>query len=730
MKSSKFKIRNPKSQRGAAAVLAMMFLVIFGSLAAAMAIVSQGNLATADSHLKVNRSLAAAETGMRVIGHELGKLALGDPNDAERYPGIRITEGEISPQLASQLWSQSDRIADRLVDAFPEAATIAADPEDGVAVVHIGPLGIAPNDHMTFTATVRPRPDDARYLRVRVVASDGPEHARIHRSISQDFRIDKRIPYAVLSRSRVMVGRNVMIEGPIGSRFTETHLEHGHPVHIVSDFHGLTPEFDELLEAFYGDLASNDHDGDNRLSLASELEMESISDPTEWDVTGDHHISEWDLFLKHFGNEVDGEYRVRKQDLVNAGVNEAIANELFDMIYTFRDPDRSFDSQSYLGPDDRYAKIQGEVYLDATREQWESGAAYGDYRDFLQGPIRPGHNKDALTFDAQNTNEIYEFDSSNFDVSWFRDQVSYAGSDVASQAYSQVSNHDPDNPNSPQPIRYVTEEVAFGSQHPYDFFERPVYENMTFENVKIPRGTNALFINCTFIGVTFVDSNTDNDDPNYNYAGMQEVDGTPRYPGLTATVDGQSIEDTKQHGNNLRFESSTFEGAVITETPDQFTHTRNKISFTGNTRFDIDNSVHLSESERALFRRSTILAPHYSVEMGTFTSPDDPNQYVELSGAIVGGIVDLRGNIRINGMIITTFDPQSGQHPVIGDTSPQFNTTLGYFGPDAGDLEGGFPTTGMGRIQVRYDPSIALPDGIYSPIQITPVVATYTEGGK
>ncbi len=34
--------------RGAAAVLAMMFLMIFGSLAAAMAIVSQGNLSTAD----------------------------------------------------------------------------------------------------------------------------------------------------------------------------------------------------------------------------------------------------------------------------------------------------------------------------------------------------------------------------------------------------------------------------------------------------------------------------------------------------------------------------------------------------------------------------------------------------------------------------------------------------------------------------------------------------------
>ena len=49
----------------------MMFLVIFGSLAAAMAIVAQGNLATADSHLKINRSLATAETGMNFVIYRL-----------------------------------------------------------------------------------------------------------------------------------------------------------------------------------------------------------------------------------------------------------------------------------------------------------------------------------------------------------------------------------------------------------------------------------------------------------------------------------------------------------------------------------------------------------------------------------------------------------------------------------------------------------------------------------
>ena len=65
-------------ERGAAAVLAMMFLVIFSSLAAAMAIVSQGNLTTADSSLKINRSLAAAETGMQFMVYRLNQVTQGD----------------------------------------------------------------------------------------------------------------------------------------------------------------------------------------------------------------------------------------------------------------------------------------------------------------------------------------------------------------------------------------------------------------------------------------------------------------------------------------------------------------------------------------------------------------------------------------------------------------------------------------------------------------------------
>ncbi|MFZ9914002.1 MAG: hypothetical protein ACO3IB_01500, partial [Phycisphaerales bacterium] len=56
-----------------ASVLAMMFLVIFASLAAAMAVVAQGNLRTADSALKVSRAQSAAESGLVFAARRLEK---------------------------------------------------------------------------------------------------------------------------------------------------------------------------------------------------------------------------------------------------------------------------------------------------------------------------------------------------------------------------------------------------------------------------------------------------------------------------------------------------------------------------------------------------------------------------------------------------------------------------------------------------------------------------------
>ncbi|MFW6033243.1 MAG: hypothetical protein ACOCTI_07710, partial [Phycisphaeraceae bacterium] len=171
-----------------------------------------------------------------------------------------------------------------------------------------------------------------------------------------------------------------------------------------------------------------------------------------------------------------------------------------------------------------------------------------------------------------------------------------------------------------------------------------------------------------------------------------------------------------------------FEGSVVTDVPEQFTQVRNKLAFTGKIKFKIDDSVELTGDEKRLFKRSTILAPHYSVEMGTFISPYDTRERVDLSGTIVAGVLDMRGQVQVKGTVLTTFEPESDTGPVIGDTSPQFNTTLGYFDADSGDLEAEIPDSGVGVIHVEYDPTLPLPDGVLGPIQIKPVMSTYYEG--
>ena len=215
-----------------------------------------------------------------------------------------------------------------------------------------------------------------------------------------------------------------------------------------------------------------------------------------------------------------------------------------------------------------------------------------------------------------------------------------------------------------------------------------------------------------------------NADTDYNYAGIVESDGTPKYPSISAVVSGNPELDTKPFSNNVRFHDCTFEGAVVSDAPPAFTHIRNKIAFTGKTQFDVSSSP-----DPDPFSRSTILTPHYSIEMGSFFDAASTNEVVNLSGTIVAGVLDLRGQIELNGTILTTFEPMSNQAPVVGNTSPQFNTTLGYFPSSSGDLEAELPATGVGVIHIRYDPTLALPDGILGPVDLTPLTASYFEGG-
>ncbi|QDU34945.1 hypothetical protein KS4_30220 [Poriferisphaera corsica] len=750
-------------QRGAAIVLAMMFLVIFGSLSAAMAILSQGNLATADSHLKINRSLAAAETGVNFMLYRIKHAA----------ETVRTSDGLINESNAPSLWL---KIRDQLISDITDDFHYTSDswynaPPDGEGTssptsVFFDEIATAPGSP-TFQASLQQHPIsgesysssyyqrppyrdmdipvsatnplDSTWIRLTVKAHDGPAGPnRVTRTIKMDLKLGKKIRYAILSRSRVMVGRNVMIDGPVGSNFNETNLEHGHPIQMLSDFRGLSSGLDAKLDALVGSLIGNsqyhDTDGDNRININNPTELGTLH--KNLDVNNDGFIDEFDLFLDHYGS-IDTDTNlitVSSSDLRTAGVNDTDAEQLLELIDTFGSSKRPGYNDGVIDALDRYTKIRGEIYITASRNDWNNGAADFDnsgtkYQDYFQGSITPDFRQSPLTFNASQ-NSSYNFKASDFDVTTFRNK---ATGDLQFQMLAQASSNPSNDPNKPlYNSDGAVEEVPYGAAHPYDYYERPVYKNMTFTNTRIPKGTNALFVNCTFIGVTFVESAVDNIDPNYNYAGMQESNKDYKHPDKSVTVDGNEVPSdlgSKTTSNNLRFEDCTFEGAIVTDSPKEYTHTRNKIAFTGQTQFKIQDSAHLSDDEKQLYERSAILAPNYSIEMGTFVAPSDSNETVNLTGTIVAGLIDMRGQVKVRGSILTTFEPKSNTGPVLGNTSPQFNTTIGYFSSDDGDLEAEVPPNGVGVIQVTYDPTIPLPDGINGPIELQPYMATYTEAG-
>jgi hypothetical protein len=199
-----------RRQRGAAAIIAMMYLVIFSSLGAAMAIVAQSNFMTADTHLKAQRAMAAAETGMGFVIYHLNEVTAN----------IKTRDGIIDSDNAQALWAAT---RGALVVELANNLHNLAEPVLVYGGLTIGPIAVGPDDP-TFTATFdahpltgedydtayyqRPpfdsmdppvsaaSPLDLTWVRVRVASSDGP----VQRSIQLDFKMDKKIPFAILSK--------------------------------------------------------------------------------------------------------------------------------------------------------------------------------------------------------------------------------------------------------------------------------------------------------------------------------------------------------------------------------------------------------------------------------------------------------------------------------------------------------------------------------------------------
>jgi hypothetical protein len=816
------------SRRGVSSVLSMMFLVIFGSLGAAMAVVAQGNLRTADSAIRVSRAMSAAETGLVFATRRLS-------SEASRFV---VRRGVIDPTLADQLWrgtySPSDPgdlvvmppdgyevvappagIAQALIDAH-HADVGAVDLEPGDAQLpafdnvtgrlDAKPIRIGGGEHRaSFRLSYRPLANTSRILGV----SEGRD-GDVTRTLQMEFELDKRIEFAILSPNRIMIGKNVLVEGPIGTTFGivdgEINTSHGQPVVMRSDFRYLDPDLDAAIASLEQAVEQYDVDGDNRLRIHHPIEMSGLAvDPSLVDVNGDEFVDEFDLFLDRFDTDGDGRVVWDPARAVAAGspfgepefagVDDQLAR-LLDLARADRNGDGVVDADDLrLGRGDgvidildRPAKLRGDLRLAVTSETWETESG-GPWTRHVRGSIR-AEDKAPATF-GLGQDELRTVTTDMFAESavWFDDQ---ATTDLLSElGIASWNAWDPTELDAaavadPESTAegWVHEEVPFGSPNAYDWYRRPVIVGRTFTNLRIPTGANALFKDCIFLGVTYIETGTSCSHQNWNFFGTVHRSGeAPDFTyeaadwaeSLVPAFDHSllppgSPPGTKALSNNIRFHDCTFLGSLAGDTPDTYTHWRNKIQVTGGTRLynrpdDPDLLAQadgpllaaalasIDSDDLAELRKSSMMLPGWSVDVGNFdnTQSADPDltPRIRMTGTVVAGVFDVRGTAEIEGTLLLTFRPTASEGPLrqpwMLDAEGQptepptqtngqphaFNTTIGYFGQADGDGEGVLPGSdtfeGFGEILLRWDPDADLPDGIPWPIKAVPLRETYRE---
>jgi hypothetical protein len=619
----------------------------------------------------------------------------------------------------------------------------------------INPIGtrfqISIRQHPTFAGD----PLDARYLHVTSTGS----YKNSSRKMSMDFLIDKKVNFAIVGKVPIQLGRNTLVEGPIGMATPGKYP----PIYMLSDFRHLNSTLGTKIDNFNTFLEANHKGYDNRINVNDFDEYTKATNAGYTDYNGDSYIDEYDLFVKYY--DKNGDKAITKAEFTDPISGKLYDADLFNAIDALGAPLSAGDTtrvgfqDGVIDNHDGYTKVRGEITLATSASAWTSNLSSQGLtiQDEIQGPISAEDStRTALAF-GQSATDMFDLSPTNFDTSSFRSKTgpengsTSTGSGTAVTITNKVlsatdtqvmqvtspkgttyhvgdvvlkSDFDAANAALPSTQRATgtnitpanaSEHTPFGSTTWQATYSRPVFKNMHFKNVRIPKGMNALFDNCTFEGVTYVEvttnitapsgATTTNKDDGMTWSQRMYSGSFNSSTALTAAT-SKGFTD----GNNLRFNNCTMNGPLTSDVPTAYTHFTNSWEFTGATTFD-NKWIDPSSGQTT----ATIVAPQVNIEMGSFTDPSQAPS--TLTGVVVAGNLDIRGSSVVDGSIIITGDGAG-------------NTTQGWFGPNdaSTDPSSPMPEGGYGRLNVRYNPNRALPDGINVAIQILPNIDSYVEG--
>ncbi len=738
-----------RPRRGSVLLMSLTFMILFASLAAGMAAYSMSNMQIQDAETDANRALAAAESGLAYLNMQFRTVSL---------PAIK--EGNIGAMTsppASALWSGTNieslgssnvGVAVALTNAFNNSGAFSGSPTiiapSGTASLTTPFAPVDSNgDGSTYSLTIswdsaNPQVPAGSSLTTASEAavlhctSSGKSGA-VTRQVTMDVWIQKTLKYAVYSNVAIQLGKNVRVVGDIASTYAGTNK--GPPIQMFSDFHYLPNEtgIDNDLATFRGLLNSYDTSFTNRLDVrnASSSAATAAAAAGLYDANGDGFIDDYDVALMHLDTDwsrtTPWANNITTADYTNPNTGKAYDPDLWTVI---DDPMGASHAPLWTGYDDGvinnsdgYAKVIGTVKTALTNAQWESAAAgwsaWGDTsggtsgtssRDQFEGSVVSSDpTASAVQFGANFAND-QTLQPSNFSTTAYDNLIpttTAVKTTPGGVTTIQNGNLTAAMANGGTTTEHSPSDVTSGWEATYS---RPVFQNINFNNVRIPKGLNAKFINCTFNGYTSVKLTTNitsggqtTTDPSAGNTWAQQMTSGSFSPNTTLT---DSNSTGAAQGNNLHFTGCTFNGVLTADVPTAYTHFADSLEFDGATTFNntVDQSV-------------TIMAPNTNIEMGSYVDPaGSPSTLV---GVVVAGNLDIRGSASVDGSVLVTG---------AGAT----NTTLGYFGTtDSGQPvpnPSQLPAAAngyYGHLFFRSNPSRGMPTGITIPVVAYPQVSTY-----
>lgn len=590
-----YKFRFNSKQNGVALIMTLVFVMVFSALAAALLSMSVTSVQASQNHQESNQAMSAALSGLEFAKYLASDVSLPTVLNYDEY------NSDDYGSHADTLWSNM---------AANEYLPVSDTNENGLAYLETGDISYTSG----VTFNVRFTRQSANTITVVCTG----ENKGIQRVVGMTFNIEKEgnkiLNYGLVGNGRMWLAGDTTIHGDIYSSWDNASVS---PFNMTDDsaVRGTinTVLSKDTVDSQSWDMETTDSDDNALFNYGVDV----------YDADGDS--------VSGYGRVDDNGY------LVNADGNAVydIDGNRVPVDYTNR----------VVSYDDEIQGYHEGIYYDVDNDPEKSQII-----DLID-PFLDIDNYDTSVYYNTTSGNVIEPDTTI-------QTVTHSGWQFIDGHWQYVTTTE----EAEVPVT-TTEYFPHGPDGYDDYksgsvtLERYVHENQTYNNAYLEANQNALFKNCAFEGILYIDCSA----------------------------------YTSSQYNNVRFEDCEFNGVIVTNTPDELSWQRNALYFTGSANFNNTSDI----------QEATILAPHFNVNLGDANNGEVENDENVIKGLVVGGIVDIRGNAEIEGTVIS-----------MCDTSQWTNGFVTNIGATLND--GGSETTSIediGTIEITPDPQQKLCQG-------------------